>query len=303
MYRGQVGADKAENGPYNVCQKLYPNLKKHTGRHVCYLLDHERRLKGRPVCSEATISRTPPGTSLLDVGAHDAGDSLRFLAEGGKRVVAVDSSLDALRGRLNELRDRGVTVVRAAIGGDCNAEDPRERLWAQLENGVVEPRGTTVMTAAMWSAAGEATLVESQSVPDAGCTTCADLIVFFGRPDVLKIDINGEDAVCIESLGGLPAALMPQYLSAEVLSTPALEQVLALVESLGYGGFKLVRQGRYSHLTAHLSGPLGEQALDMAVGARWRSAGAVRRDAFFVDLEAQLYAGQYFDLHARWEKS
>ena len=81
----------------------------------------------------------------------------------------------------------------------------------------------------------------------------ATLIDRFGTPDVLKIDIEGNDRLCLEALS--PSAL-PQFVSVESECTTAETagdaegglRTLAMLHDLGYRKFKLIDQLTFASL-------------------------------------------------------
>ena len=143
--------------------------------------------------------------------------------------------------------------------------------------------------------------------------TCADLFARYGVPTLLKVDVDGGEAVC---LAGLPrelpeplrAYLLPRYVAAEI---GGRHQATAVVEELrarGYQRFKLCRQHFYNRFAHRLperyaaSGPFGRFAVDFRVGEQWRTA-----DEILADLPEVLADvadnGEWYDLHAERDDS
>ena len=116
----------------------------------------------------------------------------------------------------------------------------------------------------------------------------------------LKVDIEGFDQVCIDSLARVPFPHRPLYVSAED------QAALTSLENLGYGGFKLVPHLMWSvaddeHLPV---AALGFEATATKAGLRrgarspdWRSPDSVRRDYRF-GKPAREAGGEQSDLYA-----
>jgi FkbM family methyltransferase len=161
-----------------------------------------------------------PGALAFDVGAH-AGNRVRAFRRLGARVVAVEPQPDFVRLlRAWHGRDPEVTVVAAAVG----AAPGEARL-------LVSERTPTVTTlSADWArrvAADPSFRGVSWSpgghVP---VTTLDALVAAHGRPDFVKLDIEGSEA---EALAGLSMPL--PTLSFECIAA-AREVALACVDRL-----------------------------------------------------------------------
>lgn len=101
--------------------------------------------------------------------------------------------------------------------------------------------------------------------------SCRDLVEEFGTPVYLKIDIEGLDRACVESIATLAPELRPTYLSVENVQ-PAVVHRLA---QLGYDAFKAVNQAKLQ-LDAEdemsgYSGPWGEHAVDDITATNWQT--------------------------------
>jgi Methyltransferase FkbM domain len=70
------------------------------------------------------------------------------------------------------------------------------------------------------------------------CISIMDIVDEFGVPDYMKIDIEGNDRICI---AGLTKAAAPPYISIEMDHTPGDEDIQRLAD-LGYRGFKVICQ-------------------------------------------------------------
>lgn len=78
------------------------------------------------------------------------------------------------------------------------------------------------------------------------------------RPLYTKIDIEGQDQKCLESILELPSTMRPKYVSVEAQSQ---SEMVELMSAAGYSAFKMVWQTPYHHT----SGPFGEFAYDYKV--------------------------------------
>jgi len=169
-----------------------------------------------------------PGALAFDVGAH-AGNRVRAFRRLGARVVAIEPQPDFAR-LLRALygRDPQVVILEAAVG----AAPGEARL-------LVSERTPTVTTlAADWArrVGADPSFRGVSWSPGAHVpvTTLDALVAAHGRPDFLKLDVEGSESEALAGLSTPVAALSFEYLAA------ARELALACVD-------RLAALGRYEY--------------------------------------------------------
>ncbi len=135
--------------------------------------------------------------------------------------------------------------------------------------------------------------------------TCAAFIQYYGTPQYLKVDVEGMDRTCLQSLKDIPREQRPRYVSKENVEIVDFE----FLSKLGYTKFKAVNQALLESqflnddMMRGTSGSWGEDAVDSFVGEKWQTLEQVRsrlplREYTKVD---DKFWKTWYDLHAKLE--
>jgi FkbM family methyltransferase len=172
---------------------------------------------------------------IYDVGLFDGGDTAYYLFRG-YNVVAIDANpvmVDKARQRFaKEIQDGRLTLLNVGVSRESGTmefwvSDVPE--WSSFDRSIASRDGTRHRSVAV-------------------ATTPFDQILEkHGLPHYLKIDIEGNDRLCVDALKG---TTLPTYISVESEcvgdTTPLSDQdataVLTLLSDIGYRRFKLVNQ-------------------------------------------------------------
>lgn len=171
---------------------------------------------------------------IFDIGMHTGKDA-EFYLRKGFRVVAVEADpylASNTQTRLASYVDNGaLTVLNVAIA-DYDGEikfypNVNKTDWGTTNPRLVrrnQERGTT------------------HGCMKIECTRLEHVFDQFGIPYYMKIDIEGDDLVCLRSMLNVPTK--PRYLSIEAQMSDDNQGVseLAYLWLLGYRGFKLIDQ-------------------------------------------------------------
>ena len=169
---------------------------------------------------------------VYDLGLHNGGDTVHYLRDGS-RVVALDANpamCAAAEARFHDYIHAGqLTIINRGIaehGGQLEfwvCEDVSE--WSSFHRGIASRNGSK----------HHAIMVD--------CISIMDIVSEFGVPDYMKIDIEGNDRVCIANLTNAAA---PPYISIEMDHVRGGEDIQSLA-SLGYRHFKVICQNNAWH--------------------------------------------------------
>lgn len=172
----------------------------------------------------------PPGALAFDIGAH-MGNRTRALRRAGARVVALEPQHACWR-VLRATLPGDVTLIRAAAGAEAGHGvlhvAPRHPTVSTLSTGFVEDtRSVPGFGQVRWSRTEETPV-----------TTLDALIAAHGRPDYVKIDVEGFEAEVLAGLSG-PVPLV----SIEVIPglVPRSESALDRLCALGFYRFNVAR--------------------------------------------------------------
>jgi FkbM family methyltransferase len=181
---------------------------------------------------------------IIDLGAHNGDDSAHYL-EAGFRVVAVEAN----------------PLLAQSIQDRFAAEVSAGRLTV-LNVGIAERTGTASFWVnddnSVWSSfdrdLGGRQGSRCHAVP-VQCMRLDTLLDAHGIPHYLKIDIEGGDRACLDSL---QPTSCPKYLSCELTHGEGLIEKLY---DLGYRRFKLINQSTFTDATPVFDHELGFRAL------------------------------------------
>lgn len=184
---------------------------------------------GRAAALDAFLARfLGPGETGFDIGAH-VGDRTASFRRLGARAVAVEPQPRLARLlRLLFHRDPGVVRIAALVGAA-----PGE---AVLRVNTANPTVATASDAFVAAAAG-APGWEGQVWDGAlrlPVTTLDALAAAHGRPDFVKIDVEGYEAVALSGLGFAPRTLSFEFTT---IQREVAQDCLARLSALGYGAF------------------------------------------------------------------
>jgi FkbM family methyltransferase len=213
---------------------------------------------------------------IFDVGMHKGEDTDYYLKKGF-RVVGVEANPDLAdecrRTFRAAIADGRLTIVEAAIidPARLSANEPTVTFY---RNAALSVWGTT---SEAWATRNLRLGASSETI-QVKALDFRDCLRTHGIPYYLKIDIEGADRVCLESLLDFDAR--PEYVSieSEKVSFRKLREEVGLLVRLGYTSFQLVQQAgtfasdqgtraREGRSVAHVfppgcSGPFGKDLPD-----------------------------------------
>jgi FkbM family methyltransferase len=166
---------------------------------------------------------------IIDVGAYDGSDTAYYL-HCGYRVVAIEANPELavqMERRFHpEVADGRLQVLNVGISDEAGESDfwisETNDQWGSFSKLIATRRGATVR----------------QHPLRVRCLRLCDILHDAGTPYFLKMDIEGNDAVGLESL---TMDIAPQYISVEFAHGMEM-RLLEDLEALGYGRFKLLNQ-------------------------------------------------------------
>ncbi len=165
----------------------------------------------------------PPGSLAFDIGSH-VGDRISSFRRLGARVIAAEPQPGPARmiGLIHG-RDRDVTLVRKAVG----ASEGEIVLRLNSANPTVSTASGAFIDAAKGAGGWEGQVWDREvTVP---MTTLDQLIAEHGRPDFVKVDVEGfEDAVLEGLTQPVPALSFEFTTIARDVAYRCLERLAAL---------------------------------------------------------------------------
>ena len=172
---------------------------------------------------------------VYDIGLHDGSDAAHYL-RAGARVVAVDANPTMCavveKNFSDYIRTGQLTVINRGVAEQSGqlefwvCDDVSE--WSSFDRSIASRNGS------------------KHHAISVNCGRIMDLISEFGVPDYMKIDIEGNDRVCI---AGLTRAVAPKYISIEMNHGQGDKDIQRLAE-LGYRDFKVICQNNSWHQAA-----------------------------------------------------
>jgi FkbM family methyltransferase len=170
---------------------------------------------------------------IYDVGMHNGDDTAYYLARGF-RVVAIEA--DPVQAKAGCARfAKEIEAGRLVILNIAIAETERiAEFW-------VNETSPQLNSFNREAAARFGNNVHSISVP---CTRLDLLLLQYGVPHYLKIDIEGNDIVCCQQL---TPDLRPKYVSVEMWQI----ELLLRLRDIGYDRFMLVNQRTLRPVSSH----------------------------------------------------
>ncbi|MES2659731.1 MAG: FkbM family methyltransferase [Verrucomicrobiota bacterium] len=180
---------------------------------------------------------------IYDVGMNN-GDDTAYYLHRGYRVIAIEANPEVAEAATKrfaaEVAAGRLTVLNIAI-----AEEPGEQPFWICES------------QSEWSSFHREIASRDGSAHhqiNVQCKTFASVLSEHGVPYFLKVDIEGNDALC---LGGLDPADLPAYVSVEAVELDWLKKL----HELGYGGFKCISQ--HNFLPIQLEGSAHQRRYEM----------------------------------------
>jgi FkbM family methyltransferase len=176
---------------------------------------------------------------VYDVGMHNGNDTAFYLHQG-YRVIAIEADpvfVEQAKWRFaQEIREGRLTILNIGIGSQSGHAD----FWICDDNSVWSSFDRTV-------ASRDGSRHHALRVQAAKFKEVLDV---YGVPHYLKIDIEGNDGLCVQGLSGVS---LPKYISMEAqcsgnpdtLTESELLMTLDLLRDTGYTRFKLISQVRF----------------------------------------------------------
>jgi FkbM family methyltransferase len=157
---------------------------------------------------------------IFDIGLHQGHDSALYIRQGYKVVAVEARSYSIKHPVLNEALYSGrFSILNFAISKESGSEIK-----------FYTPKGHTEL-----ASIHKSTCLKTQcTVESVKTITCTDLLKNYPATLLLKVDIEGADMMCIESLRNVSIQKLPKYVSVED------NKAIYTLRDLGYSSFKMV---------------------------------------------------------------
>jgi FkbM family methyltransferase len=170
---------------------------------------------------------------ILDVGMNDGEDTAYYLSLGYD-VVAIEAdpvkcavARDRFQSEIGAGRLEILNVGIADTTGEQEFWVSQESVWSSFDRAAATRQGRKAKPIRVTT------------------KTFAEVLMLYREPLFIKIDIEGNDTLCLRDLA--LSSVRPKYLSFEANAT-ASEDV-ALLTRLGYDSFKCIRQNDFHEIT------------------------------------------------------
>jgi FkbM family methyltransferase len=180
----------------------------------------------------------------LDVGGYDGNDTAHYLRMGCfQKVVCIEADPS----RAAQIAARFAAEIKT---GACEV----------LNIAVGDREGTLPFYLSrrmpIWNSFDRASAARGGEVDEIFVTTkrFADVLALYGQPDFVKIDVEGADWMCLQSMASTP--YIPRYLSCEASKEKGADMILLLAKC-GYTKFSLVRQDSFMPIVLPTPGTIG----------------------------------------------
>jgi FkbM family methyltransferase len=187
-------------------------------------------------CTSMTPTTKRVADLVFDVGLHKGEDSSFYLAKG-YRVVAFEAH-PALATRCRqrfapEIADGRMTIIEGAIS-DCHEATVPFYTHPNTVWGTINAR---------W--AQRNLVVAESALVDVPTVDLAATLQTTGMPYFMKIDVEGADRHCLETLRSFDQRPTFVSIESEQEDWDKLEAEFTLLEQLGYDRFSVVQQARF----------------------------------------------------------
>jgi len=241
--------------------------------------------------------------TVFDLGFYDGADSGAYLVHG-MCVVGIEADPDLYATGAAKFQSYiatgQLTLANAAVAPSGNTDH-----WTTFYRNFCNKEWNSFYDTVGCRSCDPPHLVDPVNCEavQVQAVTCKDILLTYGVPKYLKLDIEGAEPGCFSAIEVLGAGWLPQYISAEVTEMAYIDSL----HNLGYTGFKLVRQDSLHDGSSSQSGPWGDWAWDCRVGLAWRSYAEIRHEMSQVLIRpydpAESCSGGIFPIHEQGPNS